>query len=35
VPYETLFAEVLELPLHEAVLEKWMYDNAARVLGIA
>ena len=34
-PYETLLAEALELPLHAPVLEKWLYHNAARVLGIA
>jgi hypothetical protein len=34
LPYETLLAEVLELPLKDAVMEKWLYHNAARVLGI-
>jgi predicted TIM-barrel fold metal-dependent hydrolase len=34
-PYETLLAEALELPLHAPVLEKWLYHNAVRVLGIA
>jgi predicted TIM-barrel fold metal-dependent hydrolase len=35
VAYETLLAEVLELPLADQVMEKWLYHNAARVLGIA
>ena len=34
VPYETLLAEVLELPLKDDVMEKWLHHNAARVLGI-
>jgi predicted TIM-barrel fold metal-dependent hydrolase len=34
LPYETLLGEVLELPLDRNVLEKWLYRNAARVLGI-
>src|SRR5262249_21337663 len=33
-PYETLIDEVLTLPLKDAVKEKWLYHNAARVLGI-
>ena len=33
-PYETLIGEVLALPLKDAVKEKWLYGNAARVLGI-
>lgn len=32
--YETLINEVLALPLKDAVKEKWLYGNAARVLGI-
>jgi predicted TIM-barrel fold metal-dependent hydrolase len=34
VPYETLLAEVLELPLKDPVMEKWLYHNAARVLRV-
>jgi hypothetical protein len=34
-PYETLIDEYLGLPLKDAVKEKWMYGNAARVFGIA
>jgi uncharacterized protein len=34
-PYETLIQEVLDLPLKDSVKEKWLYHNAARVLGIA
>jgi predicted TIM-barrel fold metal-dependent hydrolase len=34
-PYEALLAEALELPLHDSVLEKWLYHNAAKVLRIA
>lgn len=34
LPYELLLSEVLELPLKDAVLEKWLYHNAARVLGV-
>ena len=33
-PYETLLGELLELPLKDEVKEKWLYHNAARVLGI-
>lgn len=33
-PYETLIGEILELPLKDTVKEKWLYYNAARVLGI-
>jgi len=33
-PYETLINEVLSLPLKDSVKEKWLYRNAARVLGI-
>jgi len=33
-PYETLIDEVLALPLKDSVKEKWLYHNAARVLGI-
>lgn len=33
-PYETLINEVLALPLKDSVKEKWLYANAARVLGI-
>jgi hypothetical protein len=33
-PYETLIDEVLALPLKDVVKEKWLYHNAARVLGI-
>lgn len=32
-PYETLVEEYLELPLKDAVKEKWLYYNAARVFG--
>lgn len=32
--YETLVNEYLDLPLKDAVKEKWLYGNAARVLGI-
>ena len=34
-PYETLIAEVLSLPLKDSVKEKWLYGNAARLLGLA
>jgi predicted TIM-barrel fold metal-dependent hydrolase len=33
-PYETLIQEYLDLPLKDSVKEKWLYHNAARVLGI-
>lgn len=33
-PLETLIDEVLALPLKDAVKEKWLYGNAALVLGI-
>ena len=32
--YETLINEYLDLPLKDAVKEKWLYGNAARVLGL-
>jgi len=32
-PYETLIQEYLGLPLKDAVREKWLYRNAARVFG--
>jgi len=32
--YETLINEVLDLPLKDTVKDKWLYLNAARVLGI-
>lgn len=31
--YETLIGEYLDLPLRDSVKEKWLYGNAARVLG--
>ena len=34
-PHETLIKEYLDLPLKDAVKEKWLYGNAARVFGIA
>jgi uncharacterized protein len=34
-PHETLIREYLDLPLKDAVKEKWLYGNAARVFGIA
>ena len=34
-PYETLIQEYLGLPLKDAVKEKWLYRNAARVFGLA
>jgi uncharacterized protein len=34
-PYETLIQEYLGLPLKDAVKEKWLYGNAARVFGLA
>jgi predicted TIM-barrel fold metal-dependent hydrolase len=34
-PYETLIKEYLGLPLKDAVKEKWLYGNAARVFGLA
>jgi predicted TIM-barrel fold metal-dependent hydrolase len=34
-PIETLIAEIMALPLKETVKDKWLYANAARVLGIA
>ena len=33
--YETLIQEYMDLPLKDAVKEKWLYGNAARVFGIA
>jgi len=33
-PHETLIEEYLALPLKDAVKEKWLYRNAARVFGI-
>lgn len=33
-PYETLIQEYLGLPLKDAVKEKWLYRNAARVFGL-
>jgi predicted TIM-barrel fold metal-dependent hydrolase len=33
--YETLIDEILSLPLKDAVKEKWLYGNAARVFGVA
>ncbi|MGD9892768.1 MAG: amidohydrolase family protein [Dehalococcoidia bacterium] len=33
-PYETLIDEVMALPLKDSVKEKWLYHNAARVMGI-
>jgi len=33
-PHETLIKEYLELPLKDAVKEKWLYGNAARVFGL-
>ncbi len=33
-PHETLIAEYLALPLKDAVKEKWLYANAARVFGL-
>jgi predicted TIM-barrel fold metal-dependent hydrolase len=33
-PHETLIQEYLALPLKDAVKEKWLYENAARVFGI-
>ena len=33
-PHETLIQEYLDLPLKDAVKEKWLYRNAARVFGI-
>jgi hypothetical protein len=33
-PYETLIQEYLGLPLKDAVKEKWLYGNAARVFGL-
>ncbi len=33
-PYETLIGEILALPLKDSVKEKWLYHNAARVLGV-
>jgi uncharacterized protein len=34
-PLETLIEDVLSLPLKDTVKEKWLYGNAARVLGLA
>jgi predicted TIM-barrel fold metal-dependent hydrolase len=34
-PHETLIKEYLDLPLKDAVKEKWLYGNAARVFGLA
>ncbi len=33
-PHETLIQEYLDLPLKDAVKEKWLYRNAARVFGL-
>jgi len=33
-PHETLIKEYLDLPLKDAVKEKWLYGNAARVFGL-
>jgi predicted TIM-barrel fold metal-dependent hydrolase len=33
-PHETLIREYLDLPLKDAVKEKWLYKNAARVFGL-
>jgi len=33
-PLDVLVNEYLDLPLKDAVKEKWLYDNAARVLGL-
>ena len=33
--HETLIKEYLALPLKDAVKEKWLYSNAARVFGLA
>ena len=33
-PHETLIKEYLDLPLKDAVKEKWLYTNAARVFGL-
>jgi len=33
-PYEALIQEYLALPLKDAVKEKWLYKNAARVFGL-
>ena len=35
LPYETVLEEVAELPLKDGVMDKWLYQNAARLLGIA
>jgi predicted TIM-barrel fold metal-dependent hydrolase len=34
-PHETLIQEYLALPLKDAVKEKWLYGNAARLFGLA
>jgi predicted TIM-barrel fold metal-dependent hydrolase len=34
-PHETLIREYLDLPLKDAVKEKWLYGNAARVFALA
>lgn len=34
-PPSELVGEMLQLPLQEAVMEKWMWRNAARLLGIS
>jgi uncharacterized protein len=33
-PHDTLIKEYLDLPLKDAVKEKWLYGNAARVFGV-
>ena len=33
-PHETLIKEYLGLPLKDAVKEKWLYGNAARIFGL-
>jgi predicted TIM-barrel fold metal-dependent hydrolase len=35
IPLAQLVRETDDLPLTDAVRAKWMYGNAARVLGIA
>ena len=35
LPYETLLGELLELPLKDSVREKWLWQNAARLFGVA
>ena len=34
MPIERSLAEIDELPLKDAVRQKWLHDNCARLLGV-